>query len=86
MNKAKPIRMCIVCKNRFFKEELHRFALKDNELSYIFDKGRTNYICNECLKKDSKDLHKSFCKFYKNNLDKISIINQLKERFLNGSR
>lgn len=86
MSSKKAIRMCIVCKNRFFKEKLYRFALKDNELSYSFDKGRTNYICYECLRKDNKDLYKSFCKFYKNNLDKISIINQLKERFLDGSR
>ncbi len=52
-----PIRMCVVCKKRFFQNELNRFQCINQRLVSFSGKGRSFYICNDCLK------DKKFIKF-----------------------
>jgi len=47
--KKKPIRMCIVCKNRFYQNELNRLQCKNSKLIKWEGKGRSFYICKECI-------------------------------------
>jgi len=48
--KNKPIRMCVVCRNRFLQEELKRLQCKKGELLEFSKEGRSFYVCNECVK------------------------------------
>ena len=45
----KPIRMCIVCKGRFFKEELYRMQCYENRLIKWRGVGRSFYVCKDCV-------------------------------------
>ncbi|MBQ3571639.1 MAG: YlxR family protein [Clostridia bacterium] len=61
MNKSKPIRTCIACRQEFEKNQLLRIV-RTPEGNYIVDKtgkanGRGAYICNsvECAKKLKKN-------------------------------
>jgi len=45
----KPVRMCIVCRQKFFKEELYRMQCIKNKLVKWQGKGRSFYICPNCL-------------------------------------
>jgi len=47
--KHKPIRMCIVCKKRFYQEELNRLQCIDKKLVSFQGKGRSFYICGNCI-------------------------------------
>jgi len=47
--KHKPIRMCVVCRNRFFQNELNRLQCKDNELIKFKGEGRSFYVCKNCI-------------------------------------
>ena len=66
-NRKKPIkiRMCIVCRKRFFQKELIRlhFIKETKEIVEFKGSGRSFYICKKCLKEDkiikvlTKNLH-----------------------------
>ena len=84
MKKAKPIRMCIICKVRKNQTELKRFQVSLNEVLFSFNSGRSMYLCNECLYKNDNDFLKSLQKVIKNNIDKKELASKLKERFLDG--
>lgn len=84
MKKAKPIRMCIICKIRKNQIDLKRFQVSLNEVLFQFNSGRSMYLCDECLKKDDSDFLKSLQKVIKINIDKKELASKLKERFLNG--
>lgn len=84
MKKSKPIRMCIICKNRQNQCELNRFQILQNDVNFTFQNGRTMYLCDDCLTKNDKDFYKSLQKNIKSNIDKQLLANKLKERFLNG--
>ncbi len=45
----KPIRMCVVCRQKFFKEELYRMQCRDNKLIKWQGIGRSFYICVNCI-------------------------------------
>ena len=64
----KPIRMCVVCKNRFDKTALFKLS----------QSGKGLYICNTCLNQNENILRKKLSKFV--NFDNLN----LKEKFLNG--
>lgn len=83
MKKHTPIRMCIVCKNRFEQKSLYRFQIQKGEIVSKIQFGRSLYICNQCIFCEEKDLQKTFSKVYKDFHTKISQEN-LKEIFLNG--
>lgn len=84
MKKAKPIRMCIICKSRKNQSELKRFQVNINEVLFSFNSGRSMYLCNECLCKNENDFIKALQKIIKINIDKKELASKLKERFLNG--
>jgi len=48
-----PIRMCINCRKRIEQKSLFRFQCNNGELIPYQNKGRSFYICKECLKRDS---------------------------------
>ena len=81
LKKHIPIRMCIVCKNRFEQDTLFRFRFVLEGISTKEKRGRSSYLCENCIKKDEKILQKAFSKVCKNHK-----INQqeLKEKILNG--
>lgn len=82
MKKAKPIRMCIICKNRKNQSELKRFQILSNEVLFSFNSGRSMYLCDICLAKDDNKFLKSLHKVVKNNIDKKELASKIKERFL----
>lgn len=78
MNKFhKPIRMCVVCKGRFFQKELFKFGSINGEITPNPKNIRSFYICNKCINKDKKDLKKPLSRFSKNSVN-------LKEMLANG--
>jgi predicted RNA-binding protein YlxR (DUF448 family) len=77
---AKPIRMCICCKERFFQKELLRFVCNKRKIEKFKGTGRSFYICKDCL--NSKKLKVALSKICKK--DKQSALNMLKELLGNG--
>ena len=73
--------MCICCKKRDLKDKLYRFKVENMLLSDSIY-GKSMYICYDCLCKDDKVLQKNFSKILKTNLDKLTLIYELKEKFL----
>ena len=51
MGKQIKVRMCIVCRARFFQNELIRlkFCKKNQEVIKFDGAGRSFYICKKCL-------------------------------------
>ena len=45
----KPVRMCVVCRNRFFQSELFRLQCRDKELISFSGAGRSFYVCKGCI-------------------------------------
>ena len=73
----KPIRMCVVCKGRFYQKELYKFRSSNGEIILNLGNARSFYICENCIQKDIKDLRKPLTKFGKNSIN-------LKEIIVNG--
>ncbi|VEH93050.1 Protein of uncharacterised function (DUF448) [Campylobacter insulaenigrae] len=78
-----PIRMCIVCKGRFEKQNLYQFQIRNSQIVTKIEFGRSLYICDLCLNKDDKTLHKAFMRVSKGNFNG-NIKQDLKEMFFNG--
>ena len=81
----KPIRTCIVCRQKFEQNMLLRFKQKDKKLYSYDNNGRSFYICKECISfledeninsKNYKNLEKALFRECKN---KDNYIGQLKE-------
>lgn len=76
----KPLRMCIVCRDRLYKEHLLRLKNDDKKLVLYNDYGRSFYICKECINKtleaETKKVEKALFREFKN---KDEYIVQLKE-------
>ncbi|WP_232364915.1 DUF448 domain-containing protein [Campylobacter aviculae] len=83
MDKHKPIRMCVVCKNRFFQEELYRFKVFKEELCQNSSFGRSIYLCDKCFESEDKILQRAFLKACKKLNTKITQ-QKLKEIVFNG--
>ncbi|MBC5858118.1 DUF448 domain-containing protein [Campylobacter jejuni] len=83
MKKHIPIRMCIVCKNRFKQNVLFRFKVVLGDIMPKAEHGRSGYLCQNCIEKEDKILQKAFSKICKNLNTKITQ-QGLKEIFLNG--
>lgn len=49
MKKSYPIRMCISCRKRERQQQLIRLQKNDTELISYSGKGRSIYLCKECL-------------------------------------
>jgi predicted RNA-binding protein YlxR (DUF448 family) len=44
-----PVRMCIVCKERFLQKVLLRLQCKNGQLIEFSGVGRSFYICKNCI-------------------------------------
>ncbi|GAB6074169.1 hypothetical protein JCM15786_08260 [Nautilia lithotrophica] len=45
----KPVRMCVVCRNRFLQSELFRLQCRDKMLVKFTGIGRSFYVCKDCI-------------------------------------
>jgi predicted RNA-binding protein YlxR (DUF448 family) len=79
---SKPIRMCIVCRNRDLQQNLIRLQCIDGLLSEYKGTKRSFYICHEC--KDSKNLSKKISYICRTNNNKEKNISILKEILINA--
>jgi predicted RNA-binding protein YlxR (DUF448 family) len=74
----KPIRMCIVCRERLLQEDLIRLQCKNSKLLEYSKVGRSFYLCKNCLENNNNRLSKSLahqCRL----ASKDSLLKQLKE-------
>jgi len=49
MEKHKPVRMCVVCRGRFYQSDLNRLQCRDAKLTPFTGFGRSFYVCNGCF-------------------------------------
>ena len=47
--KHKPIRMCVVCRNRFYQDTLYRLQCVNKKLIKWQGRGRSFYVCKNCV-------------------------------------
>ncbi|EAH5217670.1 DUF448 domain-containing protein [Campylobacter upsaliensis] len=80
--KHTPIRMCVLCKNRFKQNTLYRFKVENNELCVDLKCGRSVYLCEACLLKDNHKWQKALSRACKNIIKTSQ--QDLKERIFNG--
>jgi predicted RNA-binding protein YlxR (DUF448 family) len=78
---SKPIRMCVVCRDRILQENLIRLQCKDGVISRYTNSGRSFYLCINC--KDNKNLSKKIAYICKNS-NKNENISILKEILVNA--
>lgn len=83
MKKHIPIRMCIVCRDRFEQRALYKFKIVSEKITQDVKYGRSFYLCQFCFEKEDKILQKAFSRVCKNLNTKITQ-QGLKEIFLNG--
>ncbi|MBN2768803.1 MAG: DUF448 domain-containing protein [Campylobacterales bacterium] len=77
---TKPIRMCVVCRQRAPKDILLRFQLRENQIVFYSGEGRSMYLCLDCAKNQKKI--KSLSK--RLNIEETSLVKFLKEPINNG--
>jgi len=63
----KPIRMCIICKKRFFQSDLIRLQCKNLQIIHFTQIGRSFYLCKECFKLDQHKIEKALFRQCKSN-------------------
>ncbi|GAB6045384.1 YlxR family protein [Caminibacter profundus] len=44
-----PIRMCVVCRKRFYQKELNRLQCKNKKIISFSGVGRSFYVCGSCI-------------------------------------
>ncbi len=80
----KPLRMCIICRKRFYQNELLRFQCKEGEFISFSGEGRSFYFCKECYKNEDK-IVKSLFRYCKKDREKIlQMVRNHKEKIVNG--
>lgn len=52
----KPVRMCILCKERLYQNALYRYHYANGKLQEFTCNGRSVYICSACITSDRKIL------------------------------
>ncbi len=50
----KPQRMCIACRGKFTQSELVRLQCQDRQLVSYSHRGRSFYVCKECIDDERK--------------------------------
>lgn len=80
-NFNKPVRMCVLCRDRIVQNDLLRLQCIDKKLVPFTGNGRSFYICCECIKKidDDKESSKIEKRFYHICKNKSNYLFQLKE-------
>ncbi|TKX31059.1 DUF448 domain-containing protein [Campylobacter estrildidarum] len=81
--KHKPVRMCVICKSRLFQKELHRLRIFQKELHLNLNRGRSIYVCDQCLLIEDKNFQAIFLKVCKK-LNIKTTQQNIKEIILNG--
>ena len=84
--KHTPFRMCISCKERIEQKKLVRLQCKNREIVSYSNRGRSFYICKDCINniktdKLAKQLQR-YCKKDKNSI--IQMVETYKEKIFNG--
>ena len=80
MKKSQPIRMCIACRSRYPQNTLIRLRQDDNKVIAFDGRGRSFYLCNNCVKNEKKV--KGLVKRFKQNEKHFTKL--LKELIKNG--
>lgn len=75
-NISQPIRMCVVCRERFAQSTLIRLQCKDAKLESFSGNGRSFYICKNCI--DSKKVASKLA-YHCRTKAIDALMNQLKE-------
>ena len=86
IKKHTPVRMCISCKERIEQDKLIRLQCINKEIIPYSQKGRSFYICKNCLsgKKNDK-IVKSLLRYCKTDKKSISkMFETYKEKIFNG--
>ena len=52
----KPIRMCIICRERFEQNTLIRFQINSGKITLFTKIGRSYYLCTNCIKFEEKQI------------------------------
>ena len=80
MKKLQPIRMCIACRSRYPQNTLIRLRQDGKEVLAFDGKGRSFYLCNDCVKNEKKV--KGLVKRFKQDMEYFTKL--LKELMNNG--
>jgi len=80
MKKLQPIRMCIACRSRHPKNTLIRLRQDDTTIIASDGKGRSFYLCLECVNNEKKV--KGLVKRFKQDIEQFTKL--LKELMNNG--
>jgi predicted RNA-binding protein YlxR (DUF448 family) len=80
MKKLQPIRMCIACRSRHPQNTLIRLRQDGKEVLAFDGKGRSFYLCNDCVKNEKKV--KGLVKRFKQDVEHFTKL--LKELMNNG--
>lgn len=59
MEKHVPIRMCVLCRQRFEQKSMQRVYYKGSKFALNFGFGRSFYICQICQNAEFKQVRKS---------------------------
>ncbi len=70
MKKSQPIRMCIACRSRHPQSTLIRLRQDDKEILAFDGKGRSFYLCVDCIENE-KNLEDMTIEEFKKFSDKI---------------
>jgi predicted RNA-binding protein YlxR (DUF448 family) len=77
--------MCISCRKRIEQKKLIRLQCIDKNIVVYTKKGRSFYICNDCLNKKDDKLAKSLQRYCKTDKEKIlKMVETYKEKVFNG--
>ncbi len=72
-----PLRMCVSCRQRDSQSNLLRIQCIDGNLDKFNERGRSFYVCKNCLKEEKK-LSKALMRQCRSG-DKDKLMNKLKE-------
>ena len=72
-----PLRMCVSCRQRDSQSNLFRFQCIDGNIDQFKGRGRSFYVCKNCLKQERK-LSKALMRQCRSG-DKDKLMNKLKE-------
>ena len=72
-----PLRMCILCRQRDSQSNLLRLQCIDGNIDQFKRRGRSFYVCKNCLKEEKK-LSKALMRQCRSG-DKDKLMNKLKE-------
>ncbi len=75
----KPIRMCLICRERYEQNRLIRFQLNNGKLIEFSKVGRSSYICLDCRLFDEKRLVKILSSKFRQKIDDLGYIALTKE-------